>query len=193
MININWTKEVDKVIYQMKFIEIRDKNYLMEFSALGIYELSTDSEEKGASCLVELSSDEISMCNIAPKDAFQFIKLNSEGFIPFIVEFTHRNENPDEFPRTVYPIHTLDRFLRELRKEPLDHDRDGCVINNQSSLARSIYWEKSLSDVMRHIESTFEDTKVSMLAWEEEHCWVLESEEDNDNEENIEEDKNNGI
>lgn len=182
MININWTKEVDEVIYQMKFIEIRDKNYLIEFSTLSIDELSTaDSEEKTVTCLVELSSDEISMCNIAPKDTFEFIKLTSEGFLCFMVEFTHhRNENPDEFPHNIYPIHTLERYLRQLREKPLDHDRDGCVINNYSSRARSIYWGKSLSDVMDFIEEAFENTKTSMLSWEEDNCPVPKCEKESE-------------
>ena len=34
MININWIKEIDDTIYQMEFVEIRDKNYLVKFSAV---------------------------------------------------------------------------------------------------------------------------------------------------------------
>lgn len=173
MLNINWTKEIDDTIYQMEFIEIRDKNYLVKFSITPLNE-DTGEDVSSSSCLVELSSYEIALCNAHPKDAYMFIKYSEEGFTCYAVDFHHdRSDDPEyeHISRDIHTIYSIDRYIKRLLTKSIEHDMNGCVVNTQSCVVRNNYFAKNESAVFEFAEDIYTDTVKTIYLWEEENCY----------------------
>lgn len=173
LININWTKEIDDIIYQMEFIEIRDKNYLVKFSVVPL-DTFTSGDDTSSSCLVELSSYEIALCNTHPKDAFMFIKSSEEGFTCYAIDFCHDRSNDPEYEcisRDIHPIYSIDGYIKRLREKSIEHDTNGCVVNTQSCVVRSNYFAKNEKAVFDFAENIYNNTVDTIRLWEEENCY----------------------
>lgn len=172
MININWTKEIDDTIYQMEFVEIRDKNYLVKFSAIPL-DTFTSKDDTSSSCLVELSSYEIASCNVHPKEAYAFIKSSAEGFTCYAIDFRHDRSDDPEYAFITEEIHTIysiDSYLKRLREKDIEHDMNGCVVNTQSCIVRNNYFAKNEKAVFDYVEKVYNDNVDVIRSWEEENC-----------------------
>lgn len=173
MININWTKEIDDVIYQMELVEIRDKNYLVKFSAVPS-DAVTGEDILSSPCLVELSSSEINLCNIYPKETYMFIKRSTDGFTCYAVDFHHDRSNDPEYEHispSIHSIHSVDKYINGLRGKPIDYDINGCVVNTQSCVVRKRYFAKNRKAAFDFAENIYVDTVNAIRLWEEENCY----------------------
>lgn len=173
MIKINWTKEIDDVIYQMELVEIRDKNYLVKFSAAPS-DVDTGEDDASSPCLVELSSSEINLCNIYPKETYMFIKRSTDGFTCYAVDFHHDRSIDPEYEhvsRNIRPIYSVDGYMDKIRKKPIEHDTNGCVVNTQSCVVRYRYFAKNKKAVFDFAEDIYNKTVNDIRLWEEENCY----------------------
>lgn len=172
MININWTKEIDETIYQMEFVEIRDKNYFVKFSAVPL-DAATSEEDTSSSCMVELSSYEIATCNAHPKDTYMFIKASSEGFTCYAVDFCHDRSTDPEYKfisEDIHAIYSIDGYIRRLKEKDIEHDLNGCVVNTQSCVVHNCYFAKNEKAVFDFVENVYKDTVNTIREWEAENC-----------------------
>ena len=129
----------------MEFVEIRDKNYLVKFSAVPL-DVVTGEDDASPSCLVELSSYEIALCNTHPKETYMFIKSSADGFMCYAIDFCHDRSNDPEYEcisRDIHPIYSIDRYINRLREKPIEHDTNGCIVNTQSCVVRNNYFAKN--------------------------------------------------
>lgn len=173
MININWTKEIDEVIYQMELVEIRDKNYLVKFSAVPS-DMTTGEDNISSPCLVELSSSEINLCIIYPKETYMFIKHSANGFRCYAIDFHHDRSNDPEYEHVSYnirPIRHVDKYINGLREKPIEHDMNGCVVNTQSCVVHCRYFAKNKKVVFDFAENIYDKTVNTIRLWEEENCY----------------------
>lgn len=173
MLNINWTKEIDNTIYQMEFIEIRDKNYLVKFSITPLNE-DTGEDVSSSSCLVELSSYEIALCNTHPKESYEFIKHSEEGLTCYAVDFSHDRTNDPEYEcisRDIHVIYSIDGYIKRIHEKSIEHDMNGCVVNTQSCVVRNNYFAKNESTVFEFAENIYDNTVNTIRLWEEENCY----------------------
>jgi hypothetical protein len=173
VININWTKEIDDTIYQMEFVEIRDKNYLVKFSVLPL-DAVVGEDDTSSSCLVELSSYEVSVCNTHPKESYEFIKTSADGFTCYAIDFYHdRSEDPEYecIPRDLHVIYSIEGYIKRLREPSIEHDMNGCVVNTQSCVNRYTYFAKNEEAVLDFAESIYNKTVDDIRSWETENCY----------------------
>ena len=173
MININWTKEVEDVLYQMEFVDIRDKNYLVKFSAVPL-DAVIDEDDTSSSCLVELSSYEIATCNTHPKEAYIFIKSSAEGRTCYAIDFCHDKSQDPEYTfitEDIHPIYSIDAYIKRLREKDIEHDVNGCVVNTQSCVVRNNYFATTEKAVFDFVENVYNDTVDTIRAWETENCY----------------------
>lgn len=173
MININWTKEEYDTIYQMEFVEIRDKNYLVKFSATPL-DVVTGEDDTSSSCLVELSSYEIATCNAHPKDAYMFIKSSADGFTCYAIDFCHdRSDDPDYecVSRDIHIIYSIDGYIKRLREKQIEHNLNGCVVDTQSCVVHTNYFAKNEKAVFDFVENIYNDTVYTIRLWETENCY----------------------
>ena len=179
MININWTKEIDDTIYQMEFVDIRDKNYLVKFSAVPLD--AVEDISSSSTCLVELSSDEIALCNAHPEDTYMFIKHSEEGFTCYAIDFCHDRTSDPEYKcisRDIHIIHSLDRYINRLRGYPIEHDLNGCIVNTQSCVVHTNYFAKNEKAVFEFVKNIYIKTISDICFWEDENCPKLTNEAD---------------
>jgi hypothetical protein len=172
MININWTKEVEDVVYQMEFVDIRYKNYLVKFSATSLDVLEGE-DDTSSSCLVELSSYEIATCNTHPKDAYFFIKSASEGRICYAIDFCHDKSQDPEYAfisEDIHTIYSIDGYIKRLREKSIEHDLTGCVVNPQSCVVHDCYFAQNEKAVFNFVENVYKDTVNTIREWEAENC-----------------------
>jgi hypothetical protein len=156
----------------MEFIEIRDKNYLVKFSAVSL-DVVVDEDDTSSSCLVELSSYVIALCNAHPKDAYMFIKSSEDGLTCYAVDFSHDRSNDPEYEcisRDIHVIYSIDGYIRRLREKSVEHDMNGCVVNTQSCVVRNNYFAKNEKAVFEFAEDIYTDTVKTIYLWEEENC-----------------------
>lgn len=173
MININWTKEIDDTIYQMEFVEIRDKNYLVKFSALPL-DAVIGEDDTSSSCLVELSSYEIALCNAHPKESYEFIKNSEDGLECYVIDFYHHRLEDPEYEyvsRDIHVIYSIDGYINRLREKQIDHDMNGCIVNTQSCVVRKHYFAKNEKAVFDFIENIYDKTVDDIRSWETENCY----------------------
>ena len=173
MININWTKEIGDVIYRMEFVEIRDKNYLVKFSVVPL-DAVTDEDDTSSSCLVELSSYEIALCNIHPKESYEFIKTSADGFRCYAIDFSHDRLSDPKYEcisRDIHVICSIDGYINRLREKGIEYDINGCVVNTQSCVVRNNYFAKNESAVFEFAENIYDKTVNTIRLWEEENCY----------------------
>lgn len=170
MININWTKEIDDTIYRMEFVNIIDKNYLVKFSATP---LDTVEDNTSSSCLVELSSHEIGLCNVHPKETYEFIKCSEVGFTCYAIDFCHNRSSDPEYEcisRDIHPIYSIGRYIDRLRGYPIEHDLNGCVVNRESCVVHTNYFAKNEKAVFDFVENIYAQTVNDIRLWESENC-----------------------
>lgn len=173
MININWKREIGDTMYQMEFVEIRDKNYLVKFSVVPL-DADTCEDDTSSLCLVELSSYEIALCNAHPKESYEFIKHSEEGLTCYAVDFSHDKTNDPEYEcisRDIHVIYSIDGYIKRLREKSIEHDMNGCVVNTQSCVVRNNYFAKNEPAVFEFAEDIYPDTVKTIYLWEEENCY----------------------
>ena len=173
MININWIKEVDDTIYQMEFVEIRNKNYLVKFSAVPL-DAVVGEDDTSSSCLVELSSYEIASCYTHPKEAYMFIKSSADGFTCYAIDFCHDRSNDPEYEcisRDIHLIYSIDGYINRLRKKSIEHDTNGCIVNTQSCIVRNNYFAKNKKAVFDFVENIYDNAVDTIRLWEKENCY----------------------
>lgn len=179
MININWTKEIDDTIYRMEFVDIRDKKYLVKFSATPLD--AVEDVLSSSSCLVELSLYEIATCNAHPKDTYLFIKHSGEGLTCYAIDFCHDRSSDPEYERVsrdIYAIYSIDRYINRLREKPIEHDLNGCVVNRESCVIHTNYFAKNEKAVFDFVENIYHQTVNDIRLWESENCPKLTNESD---------------
>lgn len=173
MVNINWKKEIDDIIYQMELVEIRAKNYLVKFSATPS-DVDTGEDDKSSPCLVELSSHEIDLCKTYPKETYMFIRHSANGFTCYAIDFHHDRSNDPEYEHispSIHSIHSVDKYINGLRGKPIDHDTNGCVMNTQSCVVRMRYFAKNKKAAFDFAENIYDNTVNTIRLWEEENCY----------------------
>ena len=172
MININWTKEIDDTIYQMELIGIRDKNYLVKFSALPL-DVATDEDDASSSCLVELSSYEIASCNTHPKEAYEFIKSSADGFTCYAIDFYHDSDDPEYkyVSRDIHVIYSIDGYIKRLFEKPIEHGMNGGNVNTQSCVVHTNYFANNAKAVFDFIGNIYNKTVDDIRSWETENCY----------------------
>ena len=179
MININWTKEIDDTIYRMEFVRIVDKNYLVKFSATPLD--AVEDVLSSSSCLVELSSHEIGLCNVHPKDTYEFIKYYEEGYICYAIDFCHDRSSDPEYKcisRDIHTVYSMDRYINRLCGYPIEHDLNGCVVNRESCVVHTNYFAKNEKAVFDFVENIYDQTVNDIRLWESENCPKLTNEAD---------------
>lgn len=167
MININWTKEIGDTIYQTEFIDIINKNYLVKFSVV------TGEDDTSSSCLVELSSYEIALCNTHPKEAYEFIKHSADGFECYAIDFYHDSNDPEYkyVSRDIHVICSIDGYIKRLFEKPIEHDMKGGIVNTQSCVVHTNYFTKNEKAVFDFIENIYDKTVDDIRSWETENCY----------------------
>ena len=167
---MNWVKNIDGSIYEMKFISTMGSNYLVEVSN---YPIDHPSESRKS--LVELSSEEMIMCEKNPVRSFEFIHNTQAGMILVLSSLLHY---PDRDPNFEFenvtvshtPISTFDQLFDRRKQASIEHSVDGCVVNNNSCLLKILNWAPSFEEAKRIVNADMVKHIETIYQWEAANC-----------------------
>lgn len=170
MINVNWVKNIDGSIYEMKFISTMGSNYLVEVSS---YPIDHPSESRKS--LVELSSEEMIMCEKDPVNSFEFIHNTQAGMILVLSSLLHYPDRDPNFEfENITVSHTListfDQLFDRRKQASIEHSVDGCVINNNSCLLKVLNWVPTFKEAKRIINADMAKHIETIYQWEAANC-----------------------